>query len=117
MSVYKEIAKQLENIENYQRVIPLSLNYKSFPAFKGMFNEERAFTVGDAADKKFIDQIRDFCKAEKQYAKITTSRGINHSIWTFETCLDEGPYGWNVVIQKYDTYVALSIKPFSRYEA
>jgi hypothetical protein len=112
MSVWKEDADTLAEIESAQRGIPLKRAVGT--VFYGPFGESRGFDLGhlDAVQIEKVDELRRWCNENKKYADIDTIDGV----WNFLMTLDEGTYGWNVWIQKRGHFLGIQVKPFRRYE-
>jgi hypothetical protein len=113
MSVWKEDAFMLKEIESVQGNIPI--NAVKGDAFYGPYSMARGFELDDldCKQKKAVDKLRQFCKENREYAKETT----DGSTWRYEMTLDEGTYGWNVKIEKRSGFLGLTITPFTREEA
>jgi hypothetical protein len=124
MSVYKEKAMLLELAEKDRTNIfssNMGLIHKTGgvnSSFIGSFGAIMGFDLSNLSpgQEKTVNFLREFCRETKEDAHITTT----DNCWTFEYDMDEGPYGWKVIIQKLNinnhNYLGLSLRPFSKYE-
>jgi hypothetical protein len=113
MSVWKEDAMLLADIEKVQS--PLDIKSVKGSAFEGRFGIARGFDLDnlDHLQTNMVHNLRIFCKENIKYAK--TFDAANY--WRYELKLDEGEYGWDVLIEKKENLLGLKVTPFTRYEA
>jgi hypothetical protein len=113
MSVWKEDAYMLEDIEMAQE--PNAAPENAGEAFFGAYDEKRGFNLNNLSklQTNMVRNLRTFCKENAEIAAIKTI----DSVWTFSLCMDEGSFGWNVLVEKNGDYLGLLIKAFTRYEA
>jgi hypothetical protein len=103
----------LDDIEEAQS----DLNFSAQPntAFWGPFGKARGFNLKQLSplQTNMVHNLRTWCKENLEYASVKTANGV----WTFEMCLDEGAFGWDVKVEKKGDFLAVRSTPFSRPEA
>jgi hypothetical protein len=116
MSVWKEDAMMLEGLEKFQEQLEIGCDRNS--AFYGPFGMARGFNLKSLTSDqaRAVHNLRAWCKDNIEYAEVTDDRPRGGS-WKFRHILDEGAYGWNVLVELRETSLGLNIKPFTRYEA